>query len=40
MIHITSSPGDQGYSKAECLNLAQNNPKKARENAAAYVYFA
>jgi len=40
IIHIASSPGDQGYSKAECFSLAKNNPKRARQNAAAYVYFA
>jgi Zn-dependent peptidase ImmA (M78 family) len=40
LIHIVSKVGDKGYSKRECFNNAKNDPKKARENAAAYVYFA
>jgi len=40
MIHIVSKVGDKGYSKKECFNNAKNDPARARENAAAYVYFA
>lgn len=40
MIHIVSKVGDKGYSKRECFKLAKEDPRTARENAAAYVYFA
>ena len=40
LIHITAAVFDKGYSKRECFHLAKNKPKTARENAAAYVYFA
>jgi len=40
LVHIASSAGDKGYSKTECVNNSKNDPKKARQNAAAYVYFA
>jgi hypothetical protein len=40
LMHITSSAGDKGYSKIECINLAKSNPAKARLNAQAYMYYA
>jgi len=30
MVHIAASPGDKGYSKAECFHLARTKPKVAR----------
>jgi hypothetical protein len=40
LVHITSSAGDKGYAKIECINLANQDPQTARQNAAAYVYYA
>ena len=40
IVHIASSAGDKGYSKTECFNLSKHDPARARQNAAAYVYFA
>jgi hypothetical protein len=40
LMHIVSSAGDKGYSKLECVNNAVKDPKRARQNAAAYVYYA
>merc|ERR1740130_1991976 len=37
---MSSSAGDKGYKKRECFNLARTNPELARQNSAAYVYFA
>jgi len=40
LMHMSSSAGDKGYKKRECFNLARTNPELARQNSAAYVYFA
>jgi hypothetical protein len=40
LMHIVSNAGDKGYEKIECINNAISDPINARQNAAAYVYYA
>jgi hypothetical protein len=40
ILHLTSDIGDKGYSKMECIRLANRDPQTARKNAAAFTYYA
>jgi len=40
IVHMTSGVGDKGYTKKQCFDLAKRNPTIARQNSAAYAFFA